>query len=119
MLQKIFCLLYLTFEFVVGLSMRGSVHLQWALGWNLLLLAVCQLDLESPNLQDCPQLVPKVLVGYVPRGNESAGIYKENANAVTIRSCVALCCEQQNCNVVFMFKQTCFLVCMLYLKCIV
>ncbi|KAG8272478.1 hypothetical protein J6590_040633 [Homalodisca vitripennis] len=90
--------------------MRAGEHLQVVLGWNLLLLAVCQLDLDSPQWRDCPQLLPKVLIGYVPRGNESAGVYKKNSDAVTTPSCVALCCEKPSCNVVFMFKETCFLI---------
>ncbi|XP_054266272.1 dyslexia-associated protein KIAA0319-like [Macrosteles quadrilineatus] len=88
--------------------MRGSEQLQWLLGWNLLFSVVSQLDLDSPQWRECPQMLPKVLVGYAPRGNESAGVYKKSPEAVTISSCVALCCEQPSCNIVFMFKQTCF-----------
>lgn len=89
--------------------MRGSVYLKFVVGWNLLLQAVSQLDLpDSIDWQeDCPQILPKIFTGYIPRGNESAGVYVKKPEATTIKSCAALCCEQQSCNVVFMFKQVC------------
>lgn len=89
--------------------MRGSVYFKFVVGWNLLLQAVSQLDLlESTDWQeDCPQILPKIFTGYIPRGNESAGVYVKKPEATTIKNCAALCCEQQSCNVVFMFKQVC------------
>lgn len=93
--------------------MRGSVsYLMFVVGWNLLLQAVSQLDLLEPIdstdwQEDCPQILPKIFTGYIPRGNESAGVYVKKPEATTIKSCAALCCEQQSCNVVFMFKQVC------------
>lgn len=88
--------------------MRESTYFQLIFGWNLLLVAVSQLDLDPQWREDCPQLVLKVLEGYVPRGNESAGVFKKNPDINDFNTCTALCCEQPSCNVVFMFKQTCF-----------
>lgn len=65
---------------------------------------LCQLDFET----QCPQLLPRVLVGFAPRGNETAGVYKKSTEAENIDHCVSLCCAQQSCNVVFMYEMTCY-----------
>lgn len=65
---------------------------------------LCQLDFET----QCPQLLPRLFVGFAPRGNETAGVYKKSTEAEDIDHCVSLCCAQQSCNVVFMHKVTCY-----------
>ncbi|KAK9507074.1 hypothetical protein O3M35_008896 [Rhynocoris fuscipes] len=63
----------------------------------------------SPELQDlCPQLSQKVWIGYAPKGNKNAGRYF-NADSITdLKSCVEDCCEDIQCNVVFMYNTTCY-----------
>lgn len=58
----------------------------------------------------CPGIYPKVFVGFGPKGNESAGNYEKKENVHSFRECLSMCCEQDSCNVVFMYETTCFLV---------
>lgn len=47
-------------------------------------------------------------------GNKTAGNYKEFEGAVNLQDCVIECCAQkENCNVAFVFNQTCY-----HVKCI-
>lgn len=58
----------------------------------------------------CPNIFPKVFVGFGPKGNESAGNYEKKDNVHNFRECLSMCCEDDKCNVVFMYQSSCFLV---------
>ncbi|XP_039275783.1 dyslexia-associated protein KIAA0319-like [Nilaparvata lugens] len=83
--------------------------------WSLLMFmvissATSQLDyyIESQWRMMCPKLLPQTLVGYVPRGNTTAGIFKKNERITNLEMCVKVCCTHPSCNVVFMYKDICF-----------
>lgn len=88
--------------------MGGKLNL--TLSWSLIFLSVVlgHFDLDLPQWRECPQMLPRILVGFTPRGNVSAGIFKKSKDAENIESCVEQCCSQPSCNIVFMFKQQCY-----------
>ncbi|GIX73710.1 dyslexia-associated protein KIAA0319-like protein [Caerostris extrusa] len=43
-----------------------------------------------------------------PYGNLTAGIYKKISDAVTFSDCIQACCDDDNCNVAFLYKSVCF-----------
>jgi hypothetical protein len=57
----------------------------------------------------CPSLVLKIWVGYGPAGNHTkTGTFTEREGINNIEGCIESCCEEESCNVVFMYKLTCF-----------
>ncbi|KAL1447436.1 hypothetical protein WDU94_015603, partial [Cyamophila willieti] len=69
------------------------------------------------NQTKCPQIYPKKFIGYVPFGNKAAGnftkVLPDETGPMTVRECVQKCCDDEECNVVFMYKSgdlDCFLV---------
>jgi len=63
-------------------------------------------------LQQCPYLFPYVYEGYMPANKSDAGKYEEKKELQTLEDCIEGCCDNQDCNVVFMFtsegKSTCY-----------
>ncbi|KAI5709052.1 hypothetical protein M8J76_009120 [Diaphorina citri] len=70
------------------------------------------------NKEKCTKIYPKKFVGYVPFGNRAAGnftkVVPEEGLPMMVEQCVQTCCNDESCNIVFMYraegKIDCFLV---------
>lgn len=69
-------------------------------------------DLGLPRLQNyipkCPKIYPRLFHQFVPKGNETAGFYEKKLNIHDLPECLDSCCMDEKCNVMFMYKTTCF-----------
>lgn len=70
---------------------------------------------QSVNMKEYPASPCSTDIdAYSLAGNKTAGNYKEFEGAVNLQECVIQCCAQkENCNVAFVFNQTCY-----HVKCI-
>lgn len=65
-------------------------------------------DIDSQWHYVCPGIYPAVFIGFAPRGNKTAGIYKKIDKVHSLDSCMSACCKDENCNVVFMHDAACY-----------
>lgn len=63
--------------------------------------------LEVNLKEDCPDLYLEAFLGFAPKGNLSAGTYIKKDSVYRITDCLAECCNDPLCNVVFMHDTSC------------
>jgi hypothetical protein len=56
----------------------------------------------------CPRLYERTFKGFVPKGNLTAGIFKEIEGVSNVKDCVVRCCRHEQCNVAFMTDDKCY-----------
>jgi hypothetical protein len=84
-------------------------HILWV--WFLSVCLGQEYKLNPQWRQICPQIYLSVFTSFAPRGNETAGAYSKKDNIHSLEDCITSCCEEEVCNVVFMYDSTCYQVC--------
>nr|CAD7429431.1 unnamed protein product [Timema monikensis] len=63
----------------------------------------------DPRWRDsCPQIYLSEFKSYAPIGNETSGVFAKKATIHTIEDCIADCCDDKMCNIIFMHNTECF-----------
>nr|CAD7608531.1 unnamed protein product [Timema genevievae] len=63
----------------------------------------------DPRWRDsCPQIYLSEFESYAPIGNETSGVFAKKATIHTIEDCIADCCDDKMCNIIFMHNTDCF-----------
>lgn len=58
----------------------------------------------------CPEIQPKILKRYFPRGQKAAGNYSQLGNVATSEQCAKGCCLDAECHYSILVNKTCYLV---------
>uniref|UniRef100_A0A0A9XPA1 PKD/Chitinase domain-containing protein n=8 Tax=Lygus hesperus TaxID=30085 RepID=A0A0A9XPA1_LYGHE len=59
--------------------------------------------------EPCPgNLLGKIYTSSTPKGNKTAGKYLNVGEDLDLKGCIAKCCTDEQCNVVFMVNNTCY-----------